>query len=92
MALNCKIGDLAYVVCGDQAGAVVTVEKVAEPFSDGSPAWEATSREPLETIKRKSRARSMSDRFRVRDSWLRPINGVPVNDEVTEEIKEPAWI
>ncbi|MBB3004396.1 hypothetical protein FHX57_006778 [Paraburkholderia tropica] len=88
--MNCKPGDLAYVVCGYQIGVVVTVEKAADPFWDGSPAWVATSREPLETVKRKSRARSMATRFRVRDSWLRPISGVPVNDEVDQGIKEPA--
>lgn len=84
--MNVKPGDLAYVVCGDQSGAVVTVEKTAEPFPDGSSAWVATSREPLETVKRKSRARSMSSRFRVRDSWLRPISGIPVTDDVTDEV------
>lgn len=87
MKLNCKVGDLAYVVCGGSAGAIVTVEKVAEPFMpEKSPAWLATSREKLETIKRKSRQRSMSNKFRVRDSWLRPISGVLVTDDVTDEV------
>jgi hypothetical protein len=88
--MNCKPGDLAYVVVGSQSGCIVAIEKIAEPFPDGSPAWTATSREKLVTRERLSCKQSTANRFRVRDSWLRPISGVPVDDEVSEGMKEPA--
>jgi len=83
--MNCKPGDLAFVVRGTQPGVVVTVEKIADPFPDGSAAWFATSRQMVKTIKRRSRKLSMSDRFRVRDSWLRPITGLPLDEETPVE-------
>lgn len=86
--MNCKPGDLAYVVCGEQAGAVVEVKAAEIPFDDGSPAWRATSTTPLMTIKRRSRQMSEGTQFRVRDSWLRPISGIPVYEEQRDEVLE----
>ena len=88
--MNCKPGDLAYVVHGRQAGAVVSVEKTSLPLEDVSPCWTCTSTSPLHTVHRKTRERRINTRFRVPDSWLRPISGIPVTDDVTENVKEPA--
>jgi hypothetical protein len=84
--MNCKPGDLAYVVRGMQRGVVVLVEHADIPYEDGSPAWKASSKTPVATQNRISRVKSMSTRFRVRDSWLRPISGVPVTEDVEDEV------
>lgn len=84
--MNCKPGDLAYVVFGAQVGLVVEVIEPEIPFDDGSPAWAAKSSRPLRTLKRKSRRPSQATEFRVRDSWLRPISGVLVGDHIDDEV------
>ncbi|MGB8422210.1 hypothetical protein [Paraburkholderia sp.] len=81
--MNCKPGDLAYVV-GDipEAGLVVTVVKAfGQDYEFGFGfCWTVESREPQKTL------RGFITRFEVPDSNLRPISGVPVNEEVTEEV------
>lgn len=86
--MNCKPGDLAYVVEGASIGAVVQVEKAAPPMKTGDPAWICKSRSPLRCAPRdKWLGDQEATVFRVRDSWLRPISGVPVHDEEHDEVK-----
>lgn len=84
--MNCKPGDLAYIVAGQSVGAIVEVVKGATPYEDG-PAWECKSRHELPCAKPGELfSDRVANRFRVRDSWLRPISGVPVNDEQRDEV------
>jgi hypothetical protein len=90
MNTRCKPGDLAYVVYGAQSGAIVSVIKASTPLADGSPTWSAESRAPLKTVNPETGQRRTDRKFRVPDFWLRPISGVPVDDKVTENLKERA--
>lgn len=84
--MNCKKGDLAYVVCGMSVGAVVEVVVDAPPY-DGDPAWVCTSTSALPVAKHGQLfADRVATKFRVRDSWLRPISGVPVEEEQHDEV------
>lgn len=87
--MNCNPGDLAYIVGGmrnpsPNIGCVVEVIRLEAIDAAIGPVWNCKSRQPLETV------HGFRDKFHVRDAWLRPIGGVPVEDEVTEDIKEPA--
>jgi hypothetical protein len=99
--MNCKPGDLAYVIRAETTpemiGMVVTVLRMAidgeevcgRRFAVMEPGWvvEANSLIPArgcDGILRHLKRRAVADRN------LRPISGVPVNDEVTDDIKEPA--
>lgn len=87
--MNCKPGDLAYVIASENVGAVVEVECASDAFDDGSPAWRCTSRSPLKTIGRKTGKRLVGTKFRVRDSWLRPIAGPSVTEESNRRFLNP---
>jgi hypothetical protein len=99
--MNCKPGDLAYVIRAEatpeMVGIVVTVLRMAidgekvggRKFSVREPSWvvEANSLIPsrgYDGILRYLKQRVICDRN------MRPISGVPVTDEVTEDLKEPA--
>ncbi|CAJ0899602.1 hypothetical protein R6138_04352 [Ralstonia thomasii] len=84
--MNCKPGDLAYIVRSEiqaNVGAVVEVLSINIELSNamGEPFWNAQACRPLET---------MFGGFReigtIEDSRLRPISGVPVHDEEHDEV------
>ncbi|WP_157378797.1 hypothetical protein [Burkholderia ubonensis] len=93
--MNCKKGDLAYISVPagfDQqlAGRVVEVgvdgdcENQTIPHPD-FPCWMCRFATPWTN----SRGYLVSQCW-LHDSWLRPIGGVPVEDEIDEDSKEPA--
>lgn len=86
MKLNCKPGDMAVVVRGMNRDSIVEVVKSIAPIEEGNPCWHARSARKLVAIKRKTGDAVESNEFRVRDSWLRPISGVPVDEETRDEV------
>lgn len=88
--MNCKPGDLAYLSsdCIDE-GVIVEVLSAAPPTEDG-PAWHCKSRTPINCTLQVSKREVSATEICVADRYLRPISGVPVTDEVTENMKEPA--
>jgi hypothetical protein len=88
--MNVKPGDLAYIVAGMEspspnAGKVVEVKSFFGFDSEFGPSWNVKATSPLVMTDD-----SLLVELDVPDAWLRPISGVPVNDEVTDDIKEPA--
>lgn len=86
--MNCKIGDLAYVVGGEATpprnlGRVVEVMSLEGIFDEYGPVWNVQSSQLVETT------RGLKYRFHMCDARLRPIGGVPIHDEVSDDIKEP---
>lgn len=84
--MNCKPGDLAYIVKTDipaNLGAVVQVLSIDISLSNliGQPFWTAKACRPLETI-----YGDFTDLGTIEDSRLRPISGVPVHEEKTDEV------
>jgi hypothetical protein len=84
-SMNCKVGDLAYIVVTESEvnrGAVVEVISLNPIATDlfGCPTWNVRSCRPLvNTI-------DVSIEGNCEDCRLRPISGVPLKDEVTDEI------
>jgi hypothetical protein len=89
--MNCKRGDLAYLSadCVDE-GVIVEVLTSAGLSANGVPAWFCQSRSPIDCTTERTNRNITTTEFAVEDRYLRPISGVPVNDEVTDDIKEPA--
>lgn len=86
--MNCKQGDLAYIVkapFGGPTGIVVEVESLDQVHQVYGHLWLCRSRTPLPTV-------SLGNRHDVlvADDWLRPISGVPVHDEVTDDLEATA--
>jgi hypothetical protein len=100
--MNCKPGDLAYViravVTPEMVGAVVSVLRSAVHMEtvDGiryevtEPGWVVESAGSSLPVRSNDGILRIVKRRVVMDRLLRPISGVPVNDEVTEDLKEPA--
>ncbi|CAM8831148.1 hypothetical protein [Burkholderia pseudomallei] len=83
--MNCKPGDLAIVTCGwdEDLGVIVEVIRLCPPCeweNVAEPEWECKTRRPVR-VKLGDKL-ALSCEFDVKDSWLRPISGVPVTDDV----------
>ncbi|MCA8045498.1 hypothetical protein [Burkholderia arboris] len=80
--MNCKPGDFAYTVGAplpEQNGLIVKVESVG---SNGIPWWEVSFRGAVKT----GCGGIAFGRAQVPDRYLRPISGVPVTDDVEDEV------
>lgn len=98
---RCKPGDLAYITYSRHAenlGKIVEVIKqdmsvgAADPLP-GEVRWECLSVSRMQTFDRATGAPNSTppgSPVSCRDACLRPISGVPVDDEVTEDLKVPA--
>ncbi|MCM2493294.1 hypothetical protein ACVCIH_17740 [Burkholderia glumae] len=83
--MNCKPGDLAYIVGGfpENFGAVVEVMG-SEPdrsVKHGFVVWEVKFSGQL-----RGRCRTAKGLGAIPDRYLRPISGVPLTDDMTDEV------
>lgn len=86
--MNCKPGDLAYIVksaTGASVGRVVEVVK-SHGIGPNGPDWNVRTREPFKVVMRDGSGIKKSKNFLMPDAWLRPISGVPVHDERRDEV------
>lgn len=86
--MNVKAGDLAYIVNDPHEGRTVTVERFVGPVRgsiDIGPHWVVSASWEMELD-----IGDYSNTWVFPDSRLRPISGVPVADDVKDDIKEPA--
>lgn len=99
--MNCKIGDLAVVIGkGPIAGRIVEVFKACPQnvvfcLPDGYP-HEPVDYEWIVRLQNPAEVNTTGGMTR-RTVWapapdrkLRPVSGIPMEDEVTEDLKEPA--
>jgi len=95
--MNCKPGDLAIIVKSmvpANIGKIVMVLKFYKTddrfgplwFVDGENISEAVGLRDLDYRVRRDSARPLYGP----DDWMKPVSGLPVDDEVTEDLKEPA--
>ncbi|MCA8242851.1 hypothetical protein [Burkholderia sp. AU32262] len=80
--MNCKPGDLAFTVGSplhEQNGMVVQVVGLSPR---GAPWWVVSFRGAVETRE----GLIAHGRAQVRDANLRPISGVPVTDDIEDEV------
>jgi hypothetical protein len=101
MNTRCKVGDAAFIIRASVAANIGRVVEIVRrditiaPLDEnpGEVRWECkifgdcvgqdrTTGQPIRI--------KAGDVISTPDSWLRPISGVPVDDEVTEDLKEPA--
>lgn len=91
--MNCKAGDLAIIVppAMDSVGRIVRVLRAADPMR-GHFCWicDADGAAPIRGVRRDTDEPLSGRTIRAPDIALRPINGVDVTDDVTEDLKEPA--
>lgn len=85
--MNCKPGDLAYLSSDCVAEGVIVEVSSAAPMTEYGPAWHCKSRTPIPCTTAVSKREMMATEICVADCFLRPISGVPVDDE--EEISAP---
>ncbi|CAJ0701664.1 hypothetical protein LMG19089_02895 [Ralstonia edaphis] len=89
--MNCKPGDLAYIVRATpstQEAVGVIVEVIGRGRDiDDMPAWNVRVPERFEISSRATGQKSFMNRVNVPDAWLRPISGVPVHDEECDEVR-----
>lgn len=88
--MNCKPGDLAIIIrahLSENVGAIVEVIAPCEYFGEGY--WHCRSCTPRRGVIG-DRVVSAAKEHSILDAWMRPISGVPVDDEVKDDIKEPA--
>lgn len=86
--MNCKPGDLAFIVGGlcnpsPNLGRIVEVKRLDLMWSEieGCPVWQVDARNPLLCADILGRDVFVTEAS-MKDSWLRPISGVPVDDEM----------
>ena len=93
--MNVKPGDLAIIIrsrfAPENIGRIVQIvrRRDAETENTGEPQWLVRSERTLVERWADGHVLLVLERFYL-DVCLRPISGVPVNDEVTDEIREPA--
>lgn len=86
--MNCKPGDLAYLVTSDfpeNVGRVVEVTKDGY-LCDGGWVWSVVSTIPMKGWIPGTQKVSASCNLDAFDNELRPISGVPVTDDVEDEV------
>jgi hypothetical protein len=104
--MNVKAGDLAIVICADVTpeiiGSIVEVVRIAvqgEYFSDVDMRFESRSGRPAWVVKRSNGLlpwRTVAGAFRwadmrpLEDSLLRPVSGLPVEEDTNIEERVPA--
>lgn len=85
--MNCKPGDLAFIVVGHNRGHIVEVLSAAGEFN-GDAVWNVRAPRKLPSFWNGDPGRPGGDVMegQARDRNLRPISGVPVTDDVEDEV------
>jgi hypothetical protein len=85
--MNCKPGDLAIIVKaplsrdGGPLGLIVEVLGDGETDSMFGFCWLCKFRTPMETV-----GGHILTTLHVADDWLKPISGLPIDEEITDEV------
>ncbi len=84
--MNCKPGDLAIVTFAledSNIGKIVTVQKFHGLYAGFPNTWEVDGNVISSGTKRRTRCLAP-------DEWLRPVSGLPMEEETEQKLKEPA--
>ncbi|MDN8081186.1 hypothetical protein QZN30_17625 [Burkholderia multivorans] len=88
--MNCKPGDLAYVTRGREAGSVVTVLRAWGEYPGFGHLWTVEFSHDVATVVPIADALFESGLrkkvLQCPDDCLRPISGVPITDNVEDEV------
>ncbi|MBU9649374.1 hypothetical protein LGN12_18925 [Burkholderia multivorans] len=89
--MNCKPGDLAIIVramCPENVGRIVEVLPQSEMGCFGLE-WNTRGRGPVIVLSRLTGlivGSYVADDGWVPDAWLRPVTGLPITDDVEDEV------
>lgn len=86
--MNCKPGDLAYIVRSpvpEALGAIVEVVERGRDI-DGLPAWHVRVSNRYVITDRRTGRQAYRNMVNTPDAWLRPITGVPLGVDVGDEV------
>lgn len=90
--MNCKPGDLAivtYTPNGECVGSVVKIKEGWGLYDDFGYLWTVEHMHPVRCT-RDGIFSGMKTISQCPDKWLKPVSGLPIDDEVTDDVKEPA--
>ncbi|OBR52355.1 hypothetical protein A6456_10675 [Paraburkholderia tropica] len=59
-------------------------------MDQGLPEWRCTSTRIGRVYDTETGQDKLSLDFDIPDAWLRPVSGLPIDEDVTEDLKEPA--
>lgn len=84
--MNCKPGIMAIVIKAElQENIGIIVDVVSECPVGGPGYWWCSTREPRRTVSGLGYILSVRDAS-MPDSWLRPVSGLPLNEEIGDEV------
>jgi hypothetical protein len=89
--MNCKTGDLAIVIHQSEAapnvGRIVEVIEWAGERGTGRwPCWVVKATSPMNAFKPLTNEPTKSLEGIIPDAWLRPISGLPLDEETRDEV------
>jgi hypothetical protein len=89
--MHCKIGDIAIVLPPSRNSGMIVEVLAATESKHYHPlrAWHCRSAGGLLKVFPDYRGDRSLDAI-MPDAWLRPVSGLPVDDEISEDLKEPA--
>lgn len=85
MNVRCKPGDLAYLSSDCVSEGVIVEVLRAIPLMNGNPSWACVSKTPIHCVGELSRKDRFCTEISIEDRYLRPINGLPMFEETTED-------
>jgi len=93
--MNCKPGDLAIIVRSEKDQLCGKVVKVIKGWGDWKPygyLWTVEFAHPIATRRPSQSDLIIQSNADFPDAWLRPVSGLPLTDDVSDDlrIKEPA--
>jgi len=89
MKLNCKPGDLAIVVRSDVNGDIGTIVEVLHRSfvdDDGDHQWLTKWPRPTRAFGHHSGREMLVVETFIPDAWLRPVSGLPITDDIKDEV------
>ena len=89
--MNCKPGDLAIVIKSDYPADIGMIVRVVGPAADAwvhddVPEWLVESDRISVVADYDTGTEKLSLDFDIPDAWLRPISGLPVDEETRDEV------
>lgn len=92
--MNCKPGDLAIVIKASRESNIGKIVRVICLYSHESKgtAWEIECENVSEVVgilSNRPARRNPEKALIAWDDWLRPISGIPMNEEVTDDLEVP---
>ncbi|MBU9203103.1 hypothetical protein KTD31_17240 [Burkholderia multivorans] len=87
--MNCKPGDLAIIVqdvCPQNVGIIVEIESAYGEYLDFGFCWNVRASRPIAMMDASVGWIYQGSWGWHPDAWLRPVSGLPITDDITDEV------